>query len=136
MIRRVEGFCGYPVMVKPVSLGSSIGVKRCHDSATLRDAIAAGLLLDQAVLVEQALTDFIEINCAVMGPPDQASVCEQPVTSEAILSFDAKYKRGGKSAKLSKKPEGMAALERMIPAPIPDDLTRRVQTLAGRRSAP
>jgi D-alanine-D-alanine ligase len=105
-------------------------VKRCHDSAALQEAVAAALLLDQSVLVEQALTDFIEINCAVMGPPDQASVCEQPVTSEAILSFDAKYKRGGKSAKLSQKPEGMAALERVIPAPIAADLTQRVQTLA------
>jgi len=130
VVRRVEGFCAYPVMVKPVSLGSSIGVKRCHGSAALQEAVAAALLLDQSVLVEQALTDFIEINCAVMGPPDQASVCEQPVTSEAILSFDAKYKRGGKSAKLSKKPQGMAALERVIPAPIATDLTQRVQTLA------
>jgi D-alanine-D-alanine ligase len=129
-VERIETAFTYPVIVKPVCLGSSIGVKRCHDRATLREAIATALLLDERILVETALTDFIEINCAVMGPPDQVSVCEQPVTHEAILSFDAKYKRGGKGAKQARKPEGMADLERMIPAPISPELTQRVQRLA------
>ena len=57
-------------------------------------------------------------------------MCEQPVTHEAILSFDAKYKRGGKGAKQAKKPEGMAALDRLIPAPISAELAQRVQSLA------
>ena len=123
---RIESAFPYPVIVKPVCLGSSIGVKRCHDRATLRQAIAAALVLDERVLIEPALTDFIEVNCAVMGPPERVSVCEQPITHEAILSFDAKYKRGGKGAKHAKKPEGMAALERIIPAPISAELAQRV----------
>jgi D-alanine-D-alanine ligase len=127
---RIEGAFPYPLIVKPVCLGSSIGVKRCHDRATLHQAIAAALVLDDRVLIEPALTDFIEINCAVMGPPERVSVCEQPITHEAILSFDAKYKRGGKGAKHAKKPEGMAALERIIPAPISAELAQRVQGLA------
>src|ERR671923_2176296 len=130
VIERIESAFAYPVIVKPVCLGSSIGVKRCHDRATLREATAAALNLDDRVLVEPALTDFIEINCAVMGPPERVSVCEQPVTHEAILSFDAKYKRGGKAAKQAKKPEGMASLERLIPAPISVELVQRAQGLA------
>jgi D-alanine-D-alanine ligase len=130
IVTRIESAYAYPVIVKPVCLGSSIGVTRCHDRATLRQAIAAALVLDDRVLIEPALTDFIEINCAVMGPPERASVCEQPITHEAILSFDAKYKRGGKGAKHAKKPEGMAALERIIPAPISAELAQRVQSLA------
>jgi D-alanine-D-alanine ligase len=130
VIERIESAFAYPVIVKPVCLGSSIGVKRCHDRAALREAIATALILDDRVLVEPALTDFIEINCAVMGPPERTSVCEQPVTHEAILSFDAKYKRGGKGAKQAKKPEGMAALDRLIPAPISAELTQRVHNLA------
>jgi D-alanine-D-alanine ligase len=129
-LERIERTFAYPVIVKPVCLGSSIGVKRCHDRATLRQAIAAALNLDDRVLVEPALTDFIEINCAVMGPPERASVCEQPVTHEAILSFDAKYKRGGKGVKQAKRPEGMASLDRLIPAPIPIALGERVQNMA------
>jgi D-alanine-D-alanine ligase len=130
VVERIETAFAYPVIVKPVCLGSSIGVKRCNDSATLREAIATALLLDERVLVETALTDFIEINCAVMGPPEQASVCEQPVTHEAILSFDAKYKRGGKGAKQARNPGGMASLDRIIPAPISPELAQRVQNLA------
>jgi D-alanine-D-alanine ligase len=130
VIERIESACAYPVIVKPVCLGSSIGVKRCHNRATLREAVATALILDDRVLVETALTDFIEINCAVMGPPEQASVCEQPVTQEAILSFDAKYKRGGKGSKHAKTPDGMVSLERIIPAPISADLAQRVQRLA------
>jgi D-alanine-D-alanine ligase len=132
VIEQIEPFCAYPIIVKPVRLGSSIGVKRCNDRAALLEAIAAGLMLDDRVLIEPALTDFVEINCAVLGPPDQASVCEQPVTSEAILSFDAKYKRGGKGVKQPNKPGGMASLERIIPAPISIALTQRIQNLATR----
>jgi D-alanine-D-alanine ligase len=82
------------------------------------------------VLVEKALSDFIEINCAVMGPPEQASVCEQPLTDEAILSFDAKYKQGAKGAKRSDQPSGMASQGRILPAPISAELTQRVQNYA------
>jgi D-alanine-D-alanine ligase len=129
-VRRIEAFGAYPLMVKPVCLGSSIGVKRCGDQSALRQAIAAALILDDRVIVEKALSDFIEINCAVMGPPEQASVCEQPMTNEAILSFDAKYKRGGKGLKHGNRPGGMAALDRIIPAPISEALAERVQGYA------
>lgn len=132
-IADIERFCAYPLIVKPVNLGSSIGVKRCSDATMLQEAISTALLLDERVLIERAVSDFIEINCAILGPPEQASVCEQPLTSEAILSFDAKYKRGGKGAKRSgqrDEPGGMATLDRLIPAPIPEALTQQAQTYA------
>jgi D-alanine-D-alanine ligase len=129
-LEHIERFCSYPIIVKPVSLGSSIGVRRCGNQQSLREAIGTALVLDDRVLVEQALSDFIEINCAVMGPPEQTSVCEQPLTKDAILSFDAKYKSGGKGVKQADNPGGMAALDRIIPAPIAADLTQRVQGYA------
>jgi D-alanine-D-alanine ligase len=127
---RVADFCGYPAMVKPVNLGSSIGVVRCPDRAALEQAVATALLLDERVLVERALTDFLEVNCAVMGPPIKASVCEQ-VSSSAVLSFDDKYRRGKAGPQHAGK-TGMAGQNRLIPAPIPGDLTGRVQTLAAK----
>jgi D-alanine-D-alanine ligase len=129
-IRRVEDFAAYPLIVKPVCLGSSIGVRRCDNAVELRTAIEAAILLDDRVLVERALVNFVEINCAVLGPPEQASVCEQPHTSEAILSFEAKYKQGGKGGKLGGAKGGMASLGRTIPAPISAELTARIQDLA------
>lgn len=129
-ITRVEDFAVYPLIVKPVCLGSSIGVRRCENAIELRTAIEAAILLDDRVLVERALVNFVEINCAVLGPPEQASVCEQPRTSEAILSFEAKYKQGGKGGKVSGAKGGMASLGRTIPAPISAELTTRIQDLA------
>jgi D-alanine-D-alanine ligase len=129
-IGRVEEFCPYPLMVKPVCLGSSIGVRRCENAGELREAIAAAVLLDRRVLIERALGNFIEVNCAVLGPPEQASVCEQPHTSEALLSFDAKYRQGGKGAKAGGAKAGMASLGRTVPAPISAALTSRIQELS------
>jgi D-alanine-D-alanine ligase len=129
-VARVEGFCAYPVMVKPVCLGSSIGVRRCENSKELREAIDAAILLNERVLVERALVNFIEINCSVIGPPGQASVCEQPYTNEAILSFDAKYKQGMKGGVSGGTKAGMASLGRVVPAPISAELTLRIQELS------
>ena len=138
VLREVEEFHAYPLIVKPMSLGSSIGVKRCSDRASLEFALDAALVLDEQVMVEEALTDFIEINCSVMGPPVRASVCEQPCSESGVLTFDEKYKRGGGGKKqggtktAETKDGGMAALQRIIPAPIPEELTKRVQELAMR----
>jgi D-alanine-D-alanine ligase len=129
-LQRIETFCAYPVIIKPACLGSSIGVRRCEDPTSLSEAIAAALILDDRVIIEAALSNFVEINCAVMGPPEQVSLCEQPMTHEAILSFDAKYKRGGKGLKQAQHSSGMAGLDRVIPAPISAELTQRVQGYA------
>jgi D-alanine-D-alanine ligase len=127
----VEARHRYPAMVKPVSLGSSIGVSSCADRASLRDALDLALELDGRALVEDALTDFIEINCSVLGPPERASACEQPVRSESVLSFDDKYKHGGKKlGRGAASSTGMAGLQRQVPAPIGEALTSEVQRLA------
>jgi len=131
----VEKKYPYPVIVKPVCLGSSVGVTRAADRAALTDALDLALEIDVRALVEEALTDFIELNCAVMGPPERASACEQPIGYEAVLSFDDKYKHGGKKLGGAKTgtgagSAGMAGLRREIPAPIGDALTAQVQELA------
>jgi D-alanine-D-alanine ligase len=66
-----------------------------------------------------------------MGPPERASACEQPMGYEAVLSFDDKYKHGGKKVGGAKAASaGMAGLRRQIPAPIGEALTKEVQGLA------
>jgi D-alanine-D-alanine ligase len=129
-ITKVEGSYKYPVIVKPASLGSSIGVQRCEDASSLKDAIELALQLNERALVERALVDFVEVNCSVIGPPEKASVCEQPCLSEEVLTFDAKYKRGRKSAKTGNAEGGMASLDRIIPAPISSELTSQIQQLS------
>jgi D-alanine-D-alanine ligase len=115
-----------PVYVKPISLGSSIGVARCTTRGEVDDALALAFELDRAALVETSVEGATEINCAVLGPRAgelRTSVCEQPVAQGGLLSFEDKYMRGGKG-------EGMKGAERIIPAPIGDEATARVQELA------
>ena len=126
---QIAAFAEMPVMVKPVHLGSSIGVRRCAGADELIEGLAVAATIDTHVLVEPALADFFEINCSVIGPPEEVSVCEQPKTDATVLSFEEKYQRGTKSSP-GAPAAGMASLDRIIPAPIPDELTRVIQRLA------
>lgn len=122
---------GLPVYVKPVSLGSSIGVSRCETREQVHEALQLAFELDRTALVEPSVEGAVEVNCAVLGGrggPSRASLCEQPVTQNDLLSFDDKYLRGAKG-------EGMKGAERVIPAPIGDEQTRQVQALAMRAFA-
>ncbi|MBM3795789.1 MAG: D-alanine--D-alanine ligase [Acidobacteria bacterium] len=140
-VREVEAKFGYPVIVKPATLGSSIGIGRAADSRQFTEAMQVALTFDERVLVERALTGFQEVNCSVIGPQYKASVCEMPKLEGELLSFDAKYKsgagvkgggaKGAGGAKMMSK-GGMASLNRQIPAPISDELTKQVQDYAVR----
>ncbi len=114
-----------PLFVKPANLGSSVGISKAKTLKELTEAIEVALSFDRRVLVEQALTDVMEINVSVLGFGEfKASIPEQPVASGEILSYADKYEGGGK------KTGGMASLKRRIPAPIPQSLTQKLQMAA------
>lgn len=120
----------YPVIVKPAHLGSSIGVKKCESVDQVKDQLSVVFELDNQAIIEPYLLNVMEINCSVLGTVEnnQASVCEQPISSDEILSFADKYLTGtkNKGAKLI----GMASLDRRIPAPISKELTEKIQSLS------
>jgi D-alanine-D-alanine ligase len=126
VVAEVEARFGYPVFVKPVHLGSSIGVSEVGDAAALRMAVDVALTYDSEVMIEPKQENIVEINCSVLadGETVRTSVCEQPV-SDGALSYDQKYMQGGKA-------KGMKGSRRLIPAPIPDELTEAIQTAAQR----
>jgi D-alanine-D-alanine ligase len=131
-VQEVESRWAYPVIAKPSSLGSSIGIARCNSGGELKQAIDTAMTFDDRVLVERALTGLREVNCSVTGPPDRASVCEMPASAGELLSFDDKYRSGGKGGGKGKSggglsKSGMASLSRLIPAPISDDLSATIQ---------
>ena len=118
---------GYPLYVKPVALGSSIGVHRVADRSELIDALESAFRYDTSLLVEKAVHPLTEINCSVLGDEEslRVSVCEQPLGKEELLSFEDKYMQGdGGDAK------GMASASRKIPAPLSDEKTEQIQELA------
>ncbi len=122
LLDHIEERFAYPVFVKPATLGSSIGVNRANDRETLRGSLDIAANFDRRVLVEPAVTDGLEINCAVMGYDTDVtvSVLEQPLSWSDFLAFEDKYLRGD---------EGMKSAEREIPAPIRDELTDRIQQM-------
>ncbi|MDP9224064.1 MAG: D-alanine--D-alanine ligase [Actinomycetota bacterium] len=126
VINRCEQAIGYPAFVKPSRLGSSVGIGKAADRASLSAALEVARSYDRRILVEKAMEGCIEVNCSVLGGgnrPPRASVCEQPIPWEEYLSFSDKYMRGGKSS----KSDGMAGQERRIPAPISAELAERVE---------
>ncbi len=124
----IENEFGYPVIVKPVNLGSSVGISRADTREKLQTALDTAFGFAPRVLVEKAVTPLREINCSVLGDSEDArpSVCEEPIGSDEILSFGDKYLSGNKSGKSG----GMSDLKRRCPADIPDELTAKVQDLA------
>ena len=128
----IESAFGYPVIVKPVNLGSSVGISK----ADTRDALVAALDLAvsfaDTVLVERAVSNLREINCSVLGDADEAiaSVCEEPLNATDILSFSDKYLSGGDSKTGAKTSGGMSSLKRRCPAQLPDGMTEKVQQMA------
>jgi D-alanine-D-alanine ligase len=139
-VAKVRARFGLPVYAKPASLGSSVGVTRCGDEAELAEALELAFELDRVALVEPAVEGGKEINCAVLGRPGaelRVSVCEQPVASEdGYLSFEDKYMRQGDGKDPGGlKSERMAATDRIIPAPISDELTEQVFELSRRTFA-
>lgn len=116
----------FPLIVKPVTLGSSIGVSRATDRPSLTEAIETAFRYDENLLVEKAVHPLMEINCAVLGTPDdaRASVCEHPLGKEETLSFEDKYQNEEGASK------GMASADRIIPADIPDKQAQAIRELA------
>lgn len=90
---------GYPVIVKPVNLGSSVGIGKAKNRESLEEALDNAFMYADKVLTEHAVEHLREINCSVLGDTDsaKASVCEEPLGSGELLSFDVKYIKGGGS---------------------------------------
>jgi D-alanine-D-alanine ligase len=125
--RKVEGRIEYPVIVKPVNLGSSVGIKVAKDREGLKDALEYAYEFGPKVLVERAIMNLREINCAVLGDYEsaQASECEEPISSDEILSYEDKYVAGSKSGS-----EGMRTARRELPAKLSPQQREEIRTIA------
>ena len=145
VVSEIESAIGYPVIVKPVNLGSSIGISKASDREKLYEALDTAFCYAGKVLVERAVQNLKEINCSVLGDYEEAaaSECEEPINADEILSFKDKYlgqsggvgaKGGAKGAKGGakggSKGSGMASLSRKIPADITDEQRTTIRTLA------
>ena len=156
ILKRVEKEIAYPVIVKPVNLGSSIGIKKAKDGMSLRNALELAFGFADIVLVEKAITNLREINCAVLGNKFDAecSALEEPFGHDEILSFADKYMGGGGAkdgvksvgakqigvgenlgstktgSKSAGSKSGMASLSRKVPADIDNEMAGKIRNYA------
>ena len=92
ILNMVEAQLGYPVFVKPVNLGSSVGISKVHDRKELAAALNLAAQYDRKLLVEWAVPQPREIECSVLGNDDPiTSVCGEIVSKREFYDYVAKY---------------------------------------------
>lgn len=128
MMNDIENVFGYPVIVKPVNLGSSVGISVAKSRVELANSVDDAFRYATKVLVEHAITNLREINCSVLGDENDAiaSECEEPLHTKDILSYEDKYVSNAKGS----GSKGMASVSRKIPAELTPEKREEVRELA------
>jgi D-alanine-D-alanine ligase len=118
----------FPLFIKPADTGSTIGIGKAKNDDDLNFCIEVAATYSDKILIEESFEGCIEINCAALGYKKVVpSVCEMPISSGDVLTFEDKYMRGSKGSKSGGNKAGMASLTRKIPAPISKKLTKEIQ---------
>ena len=119
LLDRLETSLGYPCFVKPANLGSSVGISKACDRASLLAGLRAAAALDRRLVVEKGIAAR-ELECAVLGGgaagPLRASVLGEICFSADWYDYETKYSEGRSHT--------------VIPAAVPADLSDRVRQLA------
>lgn len=132
----------YPVIIKPATLGSSIGVSSAENREELKEALSIAFEFDENVIIEEKVQNLKEYNCSVIGSSllgeIKVSDVEEPNSKGNLLSFEDKYLKGGngntKNLKVAPKfggvkNAGMANLSRNYPAQITNLLRKQIQNI-------
>lgn len=124
MIKKI----GYPVIVKPASLGSSVGISVVKSEEDIDKAIMEAVKYEQKIVVEKVIEHLTEVNCSVMGNYEfqQVSEIEEVESSDDFLTYNDKYVSGSKGG----KSKGMASASRIIPARISQKKMEEVKDLS------
>ena len=118
---------GYPVVVKPATLGSSVGITYVKSEKDIEEALETAISYDTKVVVEKAVENLVEVNDSVLGSYEyqKVSPIEEVMGEDEILSYADKYL--GNAKKTGSASKGMASTSRIIPARISDKLTNEIQ---------
>ncbi len=137
VLKKVEKL-SYPVIVKPATTGSSVGIAVCGNREELVDAIDDAIQYDKKILVEEVVENLKEVNVAVMGNYERQKVSEieEVLSANRFLTYADKYIGDGKGklkgAKVPMKgsSKGMASANRKLPAELPDKMRKEVEEVA------
>ena len=116
-MRKLEQTLGFPMFVKPANLGSSVGISKARDHASLSDAMDLAGTFDRRIIIEAAVADAREIECAVLGNDEpEASVPGEVVPSREFYDYEAKYLDEGSKI--------------IIPAELPSGTAEKIRQLS------
>ena len=118
---------GYPVVVKPATLGSSVGITFVKSEKDIEKAIDDAISYDNKIVIEKAVDNLVEVNASVLGNYENQKVSplEEVMGLDEILSYSDKYLSNAKTKGTGSK--GMASTSRIIPARISKELTKKIQ---------
>lgn len=130
VIENVEKL-GYPVVVKPACLGSSVGISYVRNKNELKKAIEDAINYDKKIVVEKAVENLMEVNISVVGNYElqDVSVIEEVTSGHDLLTYDDKYIGGNKKGVKSSPSKGMVNAKRKIPANLDKKLVQEIEEL-------
>ena len=137
VIKKVETL-KYPVIVKPATTGSSVGINVCDNETKLVEAIDEAIQYDSKIVVEEVVENLKEVNIAVMGNYEhqKVSVIEEVLSNNKFLTYTDKYIGGGKGKMKGgvkapvKGSKGMASTSRKLPADLSEKTRKEVEDIA------
>ena len=116
IIRTVEKDIGIPLFVKPVNLGSSVGISKVKLKEDLEGAVDLACTYDSKVIIEEAV-NAREIECSVLGNDEPAaSVPAEIIPKGEFYDYESKYTPG--------------MMEFVYPAPFSEDKINEIRSYA------
>ena len=116
VIQTAENLFPYPIFTKPANLGSSVGISKCQNRYDLQEGLFEAARYDRRILIERGI-NAREIEVSVLGNDSpEVSIPGEIIPSREYYSYEAKYIDGRS--------------ELLIPAPLPDEATQKIQELA------
>ena len=126
---------GYPVIVKPANLGSSVGITVVKKEKDIEKAIDEAIKYDTKIVVEKMVDNLVEVNQAVLGNYEmqELSAIAEMLTDNDFLTYEDKYIGGGKKSggkKVSAKGANMSNSAMNIPAKLDKTIEKKVNQLS------
>ncbi len=128
IINEINTNLNWPLFVKPAHLGSSIGITRVKNNEELETAIELAFHYDSLVLVEEEVSNLIEVTLPIIGNevPEPAYLERPTLQKTDFFDFEAKYLRGGKKG--SKNGQASSSYSQ-VPAVLPKKLYKQAEEL-------
>ena len=120
---------GYPVIVKPARLGSSVGITVAHDEKEIKTSIEEAIKYDEKIVVEAMIKNLIEVDCAVLGNSSdmECSLIGEMMTDNDFLTFEDKYiGEGGKKNSGAKTDGSISNSGFEIPAKLDKEVEEQI----------